>query len=774
MNNYVLLHNHSFYSLLDSASSPKSMTERAKSLGMKSIAITDHGSLSGIIKFYEECKKNDIKPILGIELYVSKQDSSIKEKENSRHNHLIVLAKNFEGYKDLIKMSNMAAYDFYRNPRLSYDKIKEVAKKGNLIGMSACIAGVIAEELFTDSREAFSKNTEEEVREFLKEDWLEVGVELNKKWKKAFKGNWFLEMQDEGLAAQKVVKECIREISKKTKTPAVPSCDAHFSNPEDSFAHEIMICSNTRDTMESREEKRARGEDILFSDNATYYIKSYDEMLDAFTEEELNNTLLVDDLIEKFHIETKKPRIPEFPIPNGFRDINDFVYKTCIKRLKEIGKYDSKEYLDRFEFEYKIFSETEINNVCLNNYFAILWDIVKYVESLGSKCGVGRGSAAGCITSYLLGITRLDPVEHKLSFQRFFNTGRLSKDNVSLPDIDLDVSAELRGKVIEHLKEMWGDNNVLQIATFGTLQPKAALKEVFRAKGVDFDIANAITRAFPDAEIKHDEDSSYTIEDAIKISDEFRDMVEPYKAEVELAKKLEGIIKSRGIHAAGVLISSEDVNNYLPITYDAKSKSFMCSLDMGDAEKFCVKVDILGLKLLSIFDDCVKKINETGDDFYVESLDFIEYNDNVEKDKSKEIKVNQSESNSKSKEKTVEDINLYDVVVKYFQRKEYNVTKNRITNKNYTMDVETGFDYIKAKKKGKTVHVYIEDDPRNIFGDRKGEICDYIDCTRHWAGDYYVFTMWKEVVFGFKTDDIINHNKENKIEILKIKEETGE
>jgi DNA polymerase-3 subunit alpha len=604
MNNFTLFHNHSYYSILDGLQSPKDIVSRAVELGMKTVGISDHGSLSGIIKFYRACKEKNIKPMIGCEFYLGNE----VEGERS-NNHIIIIAKNYNGYKDLIKLNNFAAKNFYFKPRLTFDKIAEVAKNKNIIACGACIIGRVSTELFTNYKEAFSQIDEENCRKFLKDNWLEAGCLEANRWKSIFGDDFYLEAMIEGHPAQVVVLSCFREISKQTGIPLCASCDSHFSRPEDAIAHEVMICTQTKTTLAERANRKASGEDILFSDNSQYYMHSYEEMFEKFAQEEINNTFLMSEKVENYEIELGSPKIPQIVVPEKYTNVDEYVYDLCLIKLKELKKHKDKEYIDRLNFEYETFKNAKVSGTTLNAYFALLLDIVDFVKKAGSIPGVGRGSAAGSLVSYLLGITRIDPIETQLSFQRFFNTGRLSEGHISLPDVDLDVSADIKDDVIKHLKEKWGDNKVLPISTFGELKPKSAIKDTFRVCGVPFEQSNVLTKMFPDQEIKHDDDTENTIQGALDISEEFRTAFEPYKKEIELAKAIEGTVRNKGIHAAGVLISSTDVDEYLPLEWDAKSKSLVCAFDMKDSECFCVKIDILGLKLLSVFDIVQREIN---------------------------------------------------------------------------------------------------------------------------------------------------------------------
>ena len=744
MSKYVSIHNHSYLSLLDGLSSPKAIVSRAKELGHQAIALTDHGTISGVIQFYEECKKQEVKGMLGCEFYVSDGPASVKEKENKANRHLIVIAKNEDGYHDLIRLNNEAAYNFYHNPRIDKEIVRSIASKGNLIGSSACMAGIISSQLFVDLKEAAQQIDKEQCRKFLRPNWLEYGTLEAQDWQRVFAGNFYLEVQDEGMAVQKVIVDCLREISKKSGVPIVCSCDPHFSKPEDAIAHEIIICSQTKKTLSQREEERREGKDILFSDNSGYYIKDYDDIKDLFTEEEIENTINIADSVEDYEIELAKPKLPVFPVPEGFDNVDEFVYTKCNERLIELGISGDKRYTDRLCFEQDIFTNAKVNGISLNNYFAILWDIISEVYRLGSKPGVGRGSAAGCLTSYLLGITRLDPIEYELSFQRFFNTGRLSEGRVSLPDIDLDVSAELRPNIIEYLKNKWGENNVIQIATFGTLQPKAAIKEVFRARGIEFEKANVLTKAFPDAEIKHDDDAKYTIDDALRLSEEFREAMEPYKAELELAKKLEGCIKNRGIHAAGVLVSSEDVNSYLPLSYDARSKTYMCSFEMGDAEKFCVKVDILGLKLLTLFDLCTEKINEFDKNGWPEEKEV-----EIEPESNTIVEEPEPIIEEKNMEKTMDQI-----ILNYFVASGYEVNKFAVKGNFWYHLVSAG------NMKLRPISLCLAESTKNIFADRAKYVQDYVDMFGETDGEYFIAGVHSgKSVYIVDVKEVVANNK---------------
>ena len=610
---YTPLHVHIF-SLLDSISCVDKFVERAKEIGSTSLALTDHGTMAGAIKFHTECNKQGIKPILGLEAYICDKPATQKDEKNRSLMHLILLAKNLEGWYDLVKINNISnkGEHFYYNPRAHFDDIKEITKKGNLIGMSACIGGIIATKLFDNYKDAYREKTYEAVQSCLKKDWLKVGIAETKKWHDAFDGNFYLEVQNEGMASQTVVRDCLRKVSQSTGIKVVATTDSHFPEKLDAVEHEILISSQTGMSLAKRQEKRTAGQDLLFFDNSQYFIKSHKEMVETgFTEEEIANTNFVADQVEEFELKAKNPRLPVFPLPDGVTDKEKFFVDLCKKGLKRIGKENDKEYKDRANMEFSIFKSVKTEKASLLDYFLIIWGIIEEIKRIDSITPVGRGSAAGCLCSYLLDITKVDPIKYELSFQRFFNTGRLSEGRVSLPDIDLDCGHLHRKELIVYLKEKYGEENVTLLVTYGTLAPKAALKEVLKAYSVPFDEANHFTKQFPEEELKQDEDFKYTIEDALKISPEFKELAENYKAQVASAIKLQGCKKSRGIHPAAVIINDEPLSNIIPLAWDTKSKSLVCAFEMNDAEFVgLTKFDLLGLKLITVFQLCTEKIND--------------------------------------------------------------------------------------------------------------------------------------------------------------------
>ena len=629
---YVPLHTHSDASLLDGLSRVDDIVSRAKEIGAPAIAITDHYRVGNLISLYDKAKKAGIKPILGCEIGICEQDATVKNEGNRKLMHLVIWAHDNQGWENLLKIiteSNNKDH-FYYNPRLNLERL--VGLTDGIIGSSACIVGVIARKLFT--KEGFGEATEAKDVEFVKRrlepDWLEIGIRETKRCVDIFgEGNFYLEAQNSGMIAQTVVRDCMREISKETGVPVIPTDDSHFPRQNDFYAHEALITIQTRDTLDRRREKVQAGESVLFNDNSQYYIHSHEDMTaKGFTEEEIANTVKIADRCN-VEIELDKPCLPKFSIPKDFdrnenasikkisNDNDKYLYYLCQKGFMDRGidKLENKEeYIDRLLKEFKIISDYK-----LSDYFLVVSDYTRWAREQKIMTGAGRGSAGGSLLCYLVGITNIDPIKYELIFERFLNEGRLSKERVKLPDIDIDFDAERRDEVAEYIKETYGADKVAKICTFGSLKAKAALKDVFRISGHPASISNSITKGFPDDELKGDD---YTLEKAIEFSQDIARMASgEYKKEFLLAQKLEGIKKSQGTHAAGVIIMDQPITNKIPLVWDAKGKCYITGFEMNDCEK-CggAKVDLLGLKLLTAFDKAQTEIRKVEPKFDINDI----------------------------------------------------------------------------------------------------------------------------------------------------------
>lgn len=769
---YVPLHTHSFYSLLDGLCSPKDIIDRCVELGLPGAAITDHGNISSMKIFYDECHKAKIKPIIGAELYVCEQDPTIKNNDNNKRHHLIVLAKNDQGIKDLMALiseTNRPDY-FYRKPRIHLEGIAPFAKRGNLIFLTACIAGQLQMFLFTDFKAAIMAGRNYNIagaREHLKPDWKDVGKAIIHKHLAIFgKDNYYLELQNEGMGIQAVVVECLRELSKETGVPTVATIDAHYCRKEDAEDQRLLLYASLHTTKEAQDYKIANGQDVMdffVSDN--YYIPSHDEMRKHFTEAELQETLKIADQIEYSSL-GHSPYLPVFTNDEAKElglNSDDYLEHLCIEgaktKLSHLNPEQKKIYWERLQKELVVIQEAK-----LADYFLIVYDACQFVDRNKGPRGKGRGSGAGSLVNYLTGITGIDPIQYGLYFSRFYNSGRnilphfdvgqidfiswmsdnfellhtrdvdserkavslhlanrmkkrtningskieftdamkkevewIDKNNsrmwmylydmikekpaenpsnshlayglgitlagrneldvnlevkiheghISLPDIDTDIGVVFRNKVIAYLKERWGEKYVAQMITFGRLQGKAALKEVFRAhpdtvrhlmkvkalkEGKDHndihmsphDLCNDITQHIPDeAEIadelrqareEHGDDYGI-LQWAVHHIEMVQNAYEWYKPLFDQAIRIEGTKKSQSKHAAGVVIADRPIEELVPLAYDAKNKDRVVGVEMGDAEKMgAVKFDFLGVVALDKLWEAQRLINDETED----------------------------------------------------------------------------------------------------------------------------------------------------------------
>lgn len=418
------------YSLLDGLSKPKDIANRCIEIGVKACAITDHGNIAGAIKFYSTMKDAGIKPILGCELYICDQDPTIKDNTNKKLSHFIVLAKNLQGWKNLIRLvseSNSPDF-FYFKPRLNLERLKTYCD-GNLIGICGHLGSYLADKILDDNNELVS-------------DYMTSGIKAVNELKKIFgSNNLFLEAQlidQDNLVCQKELTQAIRNIAQSTGIKVVATPDAHYAKKEDAVDQRILLCNNLKTTLPDISRKISNNEDVpmgcfFISDN--YHIPSYDELIAIHTQEELDNTNLVADMVEVFDI-LSKPRLPPFKCPEGY-DPDTYLRQLCregwrTKIAKIIPEADQQTYVDRIKYELEV-----LQNAGLSSYFLIVQDVVNYVSNKGWLPGPGRGSAAGCLVSYLIGITSIDPIKYNLVFERFYSTGRNVPDHISFPEFSL-------------------------------------------------------------------------------------------------------------------------------------------------------------------------------------------------------------------------------------------------------------------------------------------------------------------------------------------------
>lgn len=607
--NYIPLHVHSTYSLLDGLSQPHQIAERCKEINAVACALTDHGNIAGAVKFYSAMKSAGIKPILGCELYICQKDPKIQTKENRGLSHFIVLAQNYQGWVDLIKIvseSNKPEH-YYHKPRLDLENLGKF-NNGNLLAIVGHLGSLLAEEIL-DNYE-------------LKPNWKELGINMIEKLKIIFKDKVFLEAQlidSENLPVQKILTGAIRELGKITSTRIICTPDAHYCRKEDAIDQRILLCNNLKTTFPEISRKISHGEDVPLSGFFTsdnYHIPSQEEIRNLHTEEEILNTNYVANLIEDYDI-LSKPKLPQFKCPQGFNQ-DEYLRELCRHGWRDkianiILKDEQQQYLDRIKYELDV-----LQGAGLSSYFLIVQDIVNHVRQNGWLPGPGRGSAAGCLVSYLIGITSIDPIKYNLLFDRFYNAGRNTKDRVSMPDIDVDVPINKREQIIQYIKDKYGHDKVSQMVTFNTIKGRGALKDVFRVYGnISFEEMNRITKNIPDEakiadelqEMKEETGEASIIRWALENNadklkewcyiDENNELQGPLAKRFEQAIRLEGTKSNQSKHAAGIAISSEPLRDICPMVYDSKNEQLIAGMEMQDLEGVgIIKFDILGVALL--------------------------------------------------------------------------------------------------------------------------------------------------------------------------------
>lgn len=567
MKDFVHLHLHTEYSLLDGACRIGSLVKKAKELNMHSLAITDHGSMFGVIDFYKACKKEGIKPIIGCEVYTAAR--SYKDKDpryDSDQGHLILLAKNNTGYKNLMKLVSIGFTEgFYYKPRIDYKLLEEYHE--GLICLSACIGGDIPQKLLNgdyNGARALAQN----ISRIMGPD------------------NFYLELQYNNITEQKEVNAQLVKLSEETGIPLIATNDIHYINREDAKAQEILICIQTGKTIEDP--------DRLKFETDEFFLKSADEMWEHFKAwpEALENTLRV---AEACNVDIKfgQLHLPKYEVPAGTTAF-DYLRAQCIKGFHK--RYNmNPALLERVEYELSV-----IEQMGYVDYFLIVWDFIKYAKDNGIMVGPGRGSAAGSIVAYCLEITNVDPIKYNLIFERFLNPER-----ISMPDIDIDFCYERRQEVIDYVVRKYGDDRVAQIITFGTMAARAAVRDVGRVMRIPYGDVDRIAKAIPF-------ELGMTIERALTISPQLREMYagEPaVKKLIDTAKKLEGMPRHASTHAAGVVITKKPVTEYVPL--QKNDEAITTQFAMGDLEQLgLLKMDFLGLRTLTVIRDALESIEQ--------------------------------------------------------------------------------------------------------------------------------------------------------------------
>ncbi len=579
---FVHLHNHSDYSLLDGAQTIPTLIDTIHDLGMDSVAVTEHGNLFSVIPFYTRSRQNGLKPIIGCEMYVaqgSRFDKKRTVNEGRGTNHLILLAQNFTGYRNLMKLVTHGYLEgFYYSPRVDKELLRQYSD--GLICMSACLKGEVPEKLLRDDWDG-AKSTALEFAEI-------------------FPDRYYLEIQNHGIPEEAVNVERIVKLADELHLPLVATNDAHYAKRAHSDAHDIHICLGTgKDRNDPNRLKYATPE---------FYFKSQDEMHKLFKAypTALENTRRIADSID-LEIPMGKTLLPKFKIPEDFPggDPDEYLKSLCVQGVETRYDDDRPEIKERLDYELSV-----IKKMGFAGYFLITSDFVKYAKDHHIPVGPGRGSAAGSIVSYALGITDIDPLKHNLLFERFLNP-----DRISMPDIDIDFCIERRGDVIDYIKKLYGENSVTQIITFGTMKARAVVRDVGRVMGYSFGDVDKIAKAIPD-ELK------ITLDKAIKKSPDLKKMAEgPYKELIEYAKVLEGMNRHASTHAAGVLIAPGDLTDYIPLYKSPQTDDVVSQYDMKGLEMLgLLKMDFLGLRNLTVIDNAVKLIARKGEKVDISSI----------------------------------------------------------------------------------------------------------------------------------------------------------
>ncbi len=568
--NFVHLHTHTEYSLLDGACRITELIAQAKKYKMPALAITDHGVMYGVIQFYKEAIRQGVKPIIGCEMYVAPQsrfDKSTQKKETPHH--LILLVKNNEGYKNLIKLVTLSYLEgFYYKPRIDKEILREY--NSGLIALSACLKGEIPRNILQNNL----KQAKEVAIGFVKI----FGEE-----------NFYLELQKNGIPEQNLVNENLLKISQELSIPVVASSDIHYIKKEDAEAHEILLCIQTATNLD--DPKR-----LKFATDK-FYFSSPEEMNNNFSDipQAIENTVRI---AEKCNLEIdfRQAQLPEFKVPPEY-NISSYLRELCNKGLKERYPKVTKALQERLEYELSVIEKMEFDP-----YFLIVWDFVRYAKEKGIIMGPGRGSAAGSLVAYCLKITNVDPITYGLLFERFLNPER-----ISMPDFDIDFCYERREEVIEYVSKKYGEEKVAQIITFGTMAARAAVRDVGRALGIPYARVDTIAKMIP-------WEPNITIEKALKMESRLKGLMkedETIRKLIEIASSLEGLARHASTHAAGIVLSRKPLTDYVPLQNTAEGE--ICTqYAMAELEELgLLKMDFLGLRTLTVISNALKIIKHT-------------------------------------------------------------------------------------------------------------------------------------------------------------------
>jgi DNA polymerase-3 subunit alpha len=579
MAEFTHLHLHTEYSLLDGACDLTKLVNRVADLGQKSVAMTDHGNIYGAVHFFEAAKKRGVKPILGCELYICKNEDHRAPGDGDENNHLLVLAQNEEGYRNLVRITSEASlHGFYRKPRVSKRYLAEHAE--GLIGFSGCLSGELCEELTAGNYEK-ARGVAQQYEDIFG------------------KGNFYLEIQDQGLEQEKQIHEALFRMERELNIPLVATNDSHYLCGEDSHAHDVMLCVQTGSKVHDKERFRF--------DSDQFFVKSAEEMERVFPDSAavLQRTMEIAERCN-FKLHAVDNPFPEFAVPEG-HTIDSYFEEVCraglrkrqetaIRQLELRGvlRKKAEEYQARLEFEIGI-----IKQMSYSGYFLIVWDFIKYARDHGIPVGPGRGSATGSLVAYAMEITNVDPLQNSLLFERFLNPER-----VTMPDVDVDFCQNRRGEVIEYVTRKYGREQVAQIITFNTMAAKAAIKDCGRALDMPYGDVDRIAKLVPMT-------VGMTLDRALEEVPELRKVYDNdtvIRELIDTAKKLEGLVRGAGVHASAVVIAPRPLTELVPLN-KTKNDEIVTAYDMKAVEKMgLLKMDFLGLATLTVIDDCLKLI----------------------------------------------------------------------------------------------------------------------------------------------------------------------
>lgn len=580
---FTHLHVHTEYSLLDGSNKIKECVKRVKELGMDSVAITDHGVMYGVIDFYRAAREIGIKPILGCEVYVAPNSRFDKELTGGedRYYHLVLLAENNQGYSNLMKIVSRGFTEgYYYKPRVDMEVLREF--HDGIIALSACLAG--------------------EVQRYITKGLIEEAKKAALKYEDCFgKGNYFLEMQDHGLADQQTVNTALLRMSRELDIPLVVTNDVHYTYAEDEKPHDILLCLQTG--------KKLADEDRMRYVGGQYYIKSEEEMrrLFPYAPEAIENTHKIAERCN-VEIEFGVTKLPRFEVPEGY-DSWTYLNKLCSDGLAERYPEDDGALRERLDYELSV-----IRKMGYVDYFLIVWDFINYARQNDIMVGPGRGSAAGSIVSYCLKITNIDPIKYQLLFERFLNPER-----VSMPDIDIDFCFERRQEVIDYVSRKYGADKVVQIVTFGTLAAKGVIRDVARVMDLPYAFADSLAKMIPN-------ELNITLDRALAVNPELRNLYEndaKVKELIDMCKRLEGLPRHTSMHAAGVVICQKPADEFVPLSRGSDG-SIVTQFTMTTIEELgLLKMDFLGLRTLTVIQNaCKLTAMSTGEVIDIDKIDF--------------------------------------------------------------------------------------------------------------------------------------------------------